>query len=108
MELYKTCRLCLKELPESRFYRYRRKYNGGFRTYLSYRCFDCHAKKNLEYYYDNHEQRKEHDAVYRKKHRLERNRYNRQYRRNFVSPKYKAKDMQPRVDFSVPSPSPED
>ena len=103
----KTCKVCLRELPLSQFpiNKDARKKRGFT---IKSDCYGCHAKKNLKDYYDNHEQRLAHDRAYRKKHRLQRKRYARQYRRQFISPRYSVKDMQPKIDYTIPSPSPDE
>ena len=79
----KTCNLCQKKLPNSNFYRYRRKYKDGFRTYLSYRCYDCHAKANLAYYHATKPPLKVYDEAYRAKRKKEIRRYIRLYMRKY-------------------------
>ena len=104
---YKSCRTCSRTLSLKRFPK-----NKDPRKKLGYtiksECYDCHANRNRLWYYANYEYNREKDRQYRIKHRKLKNIYNRKYRKQFKSPTYKKEDMQPRVDFTTPSPSPEE
>src|SRR3990167_10775561 len=75
----KTCRLCFRDLPLSRFPL--QKDQRKPRPYRYYRCYDCHAKANLRYYHSTKPPLKVYDETYRAKRKVEIRRYQRLYMR---------------------------
>ena len=107
----KTCRICLKELPLNKFPKNRdaRKKRGYT---IKSDCYDCHSKKNLDYYHRTKLPLKRdwlyNNPDYQAFRKKEIRRYMRKYYKLFVNPHYKRIDVRPKINYTTPSPSPED
>lgn len=101
----KVCRLCQRNLPNKNYYHY-----SGKRNYLYYRCYDCHKKKNIQYYHQTKPPLKVYDAAYWVRRKLELRKYSRLYMRQrrwrLANPLSKAYIQKLHSDGSF-SPSPE-